>query len=344
MALRLMELILPEDQIILAQDILKNCQALGIWNENLQENKILIRILLPAEKTEEAMDTFEKHFSLVEGFRIILFSVEASIPRPEQPEEKPPEPVEEQPEQQLASNIGRISREELYNDVEDSAKITKIYLIMVILSSIVAAIGLLRSNVAIIIGAMVIAPLIGPNVSLSLATTLGDIHLIRNSLKTLIAGTLTVFIISISLGFAFTVNPEIPEISSRTVIGIGDIILALAAGSAGALSFTTGIPTTLIGVMVAVALLPPLVTCGMLFGAGHWHYAFNAFLLALTNIICINLAGVVTFMLQGIKPLTWWETDKAKKATKTAITLWVILLLTLLTIIAISQHNVNWIE
>lgn len=343
MALRLIELILPEDQIISAQEILQNCLALGIWNENLQENKILIRILLPAEKTEETMDTLEKHFSLVEGFRIILFPVEASVPRPEQPYEKPPEAVKEQPEQQLASNIGRISREELYNDVEDSAKITKIYLIMAVLSSIVAAIGLLRSNVAIIIGAMVIAPLIGPNVALSLATTLGDIHLIRNSLKTLIAGTLTVFVISISLGFIFTVNPEIPEIASRTVIGIGDIILALAAGSAGALSFTTGIPTTLIGVMVAVALLPPLVTCGMLVGAGYWHDAFNAFLLVLTNIICINLAGVVTFMLQGIKPLTWWEADKAKKATRIAITLWV-LFLTLLIIIVISKHNVNWIE
>jgi hypothetical protein len=131
MALRLIELILPEDQIIYAQDILKDCQALGIWHENLQENKILIRILLPAEKTEEAMDTFEKHFSFVDGFRIMLFPVEASIPRPEPPEEKPLEHVEEQPELQLASNIGRISREELYNDVADSAKITKIYLIMV---------------------------------------------------------------------------------------------------------------------------------------------------------------------------------------------------------------------
>jgi uncharacterized hydrophobic protein (TIGR00341 family) len=344
MALRLIELILPENELIFAQDILKNCQALGTWNEKLQDNKILIRILLPAEKTEEAMDIFEKHFSTVEGFRIMLFPVEASIPRPEQPEEKPPGPVEEKPEQQHASNIGRISREELYNDVEDSTKITKIYFIMVALSSIVAAIGLLRSNVAITIGAMVIAPLIGPNVALSLATTLGDICLTRNSLKTLIAGILTAFIISASVGFILAVNPEIPEIASRTVIGLGDIILALAAGSAGALAFTTGIPTTLIGVMVAVALLPPLVTCGMLVGAGYWQDAFNALLLVLTNIICINLAGVITFMLQGIKPLAWWEADKAEKATKTAITLWVLLLLTLLLIVVISQHNINWIE
>ncbi|KPK46201.1 MAG: hypothetical protein AMK74_00920, partial [Nitrospira bacterium SM23_35] len=216
MALRLIELILPEDQLKHSQDVLKDCQASGIWYEKLEEYKILIRILLPAEKTEEAMDTFEKQFSIVDGFRIILLSVEASIPRSEEPEKEPTTHVEIPPEKQLASNIGRISREELYNDVADSSKITKIYLIMVALSSIVAAIGLLRSNVAIIIGAMVIAPLIGPNVALSLATTLGDIQFVRNSLKTMIVGIVTAFILSTSLGFIFPVNPATPEITSRT--------------------------------------------------------------------------------------------------------------------------------
>ena len=339
MALRLIELILPQDQLKYSQEILKDCQADGVWYEQLEEDKILIRILLPAEKTEEAMDTFEKHFSIVDGFRLLLFPVEASIPRPEQPEEEPVTYVEIPPQQELASNIGRISREELYNDVADSAKITKIYLIMVALSSVVAAIGLLRSNVAIIIGAMVIAPLIGPNVALSLATTLGDVNLARNSLKTLIAGILSAFGISVFWGFILPVDPAIPEIASRTVIGIGDIILALAAGSAGALAFTTGIPTTLIGVMVAVALLPPLVTCGMLMGSGFLYDAFNASLLVFINIICINLAGVITFVLQGIKPLTWWEEDKAKKATRTAIAMWVILLLMLLAIILVSHKT-----
>ena len=208
---------------------------------------------------------------------------------------------------------------------------------MVALSSVVAAIGLLRNNVAIIIGAMVIAPLIGPNVAFSLATTLGDITLARNSLKTLLAGILFSFLLSISFGIIFPINPAVPEIYSRTVIGVGDIILALAAGSAGALSFTTGLPATLIGVMVAVALLPPLVTFGMLAGAGFWQDSFSAFLLLLTNIICINLAGVITFMLQGIKPLTWWETDKAKKATKVAILSWALMLSALLIIILVFK-------
>lgn len=339
MALRLIELILPEDQLQYAQGILKDCHAIGIWNEKLQEKKVLIRILLPADRTEEAMDTFEKQFSVVDGFRIILFPVEASIPRPQQPEEELVKKEEIPPEQQLASNIGRISREELYNDIADSAKITKVFIIMVALSSIVAAIGLMRGNVAVIIGAMVIAPLIGPNVALSLATTLGDISLTRNALKTGISGTLIALILSIFIGYTFSINPDATEIKSRTVVGIGDIVLALSAGCAGALAFTTGIPTTVIGVIIAVALLPPVVTCGMLFGAGYWDKAFNAMILSIINVISINLAGVVTFLLQGIKPITWWEVNIAKKATRRAIVIWVSLLLTLIIVIIISQKG-----
>jgi uncharacterized hydrophobic protein (TIGR00341 family) len=336
MALRLVELILPEDHTKYVQELLKDCQAEEIWYETLMEEKIITRILLPAENTEQLVDLFEKHFSIVKGFRVILIPVEASIPRQESGEEKSSDYTEIPAEEKPASNIGRISREELYHDVADSAKTTKIFFIMVILSSILAAIGLLRSNVAIIIGAMVIAPLIGPNVGLSLATTLGDINLARDSLKTTVLGTGIAFLLSVLIGSVFTVQPDIPEIASRTVIGVGDIILALAAGIAGALAFTTGMPASLIGVMVAVALLPPLVTCGMLFGSGYWREAMNSLLLVLTNIICINLAGVVTFLLQGIKPITWWEADKAKKATYRALLVWFLLLAALLLIVIFS--------
>jgi hypothetical protein len=161
MALRLIELFLPEDHSKFVQELLKDHHALGIWYEKLSEGKILVRVLLSAEETEAMMDLFEKHFSIVDGFRIILLPVEASIPRPEpSEEEKPPEYGEIQPEQPAETKIGRVSREELYNDISDSAKTTKTYIIMVSLSSIVAAIGLLRGNVAVTIGAMVIAPLI----------------------------------------------------------------------------------------------------------------------------------------------------------------------------------------
>ena len=183
----------------------------------------------------------------------------------------------------------------------------------------------------------VIAPMLGPNVALSLATTLDDVTLARISLKTNAVGILIAFILSVFIGSIFAVDPAIPEIASRTKVGLDAIIIGLASGSAGVLAFTTGISAILIGVMVAVALLPPLVVCGLLLGSGHILPAFGALLLLLVNIICLNLAGVVTFLVQGIHPKTWWEVEKATKATRIAIVLWIILLLALIIVILLSK-------
>ena len=81
--------------------------------------------------------------------------------------------------------------------------------------------------------------------------------------------------------------------------------------------------------MVAVALLPPTVTFGMLIGSGHVSLAFGALLLLFVNIICVNLSAVATFLFQGVQPLNWWEANKARRSTKLAIFLWSFLLVLL---------------
>ena len=96
---------------------------------------------------------------------------------------------------------------------------------------------------------------------------------------------------------------------------------------------------TLIGVMVAVALLPPLVTSGLLLGGGHPTLAFGAFSLFLVNLICVNLAGVSTFLLQGIKPTSWWEKDRAVKASRIAIAVSLTLLVALIGMIMLIQRG-----
>lgn len=218
------------------------------------------------------------------------------------------------------------------------AKLPRVFTLMVVLSSVVAALGVLRNNVAVVIGAMVIAPPLGPNVAMSLATTLGDMGLGSEALKATVVGILTALVISVLLGLFMTVDPDTPEIASRTAVGLGDIALALASGVAGALAFTTGIPTVLVGVMVAVALLPPLVTFGLLIGSGHGSVAMGAILLFVTNLICVNLAGVVTFLAQGVQPISWWEAERAKKATRIAIGLWILLLVALVAFVVLSQR------
>ena len=169
---------------------------------------------------------------------------------------------------------------------------------------------------------MKIAPLLNPNMALSLATTLADINLAKVALKTLIVGILLAILLSLVLGYALEVDPTTPEIASRTRVGLGDIGIALASGAAGALFLTIGFSTALVGVMLAVALLPPLVTIGLLIGAGSMDLALDALLLLLTNLICINLAGVSTFVAQGVRPLAWWDADKAKKMTVLALIIW----------------------
>lgn len=338
MALRLIEMVLPEGDEEAAKVLLKDAPIMHFWHERGEEDRILIKFLIPAEATETVLDTVEKRFATKDGFRIVILPVEASIPRPA--------PVQESSlgqkiptEQDVETQGERIHREEVYADITDVTKLSRVYVIMVALFSIVAAIGIVHNNVAIIIGAMVIAPLLGPNVALSFATTLGDLSLGRKALRASGVGVLVTFIISVVLGIILSFDVHIPEIISRTRVSLGDIAISLASGTAGALAFTSGVSSTLIGVMVAVALLPPLVTSGLLMGAGQNIMAMGAMLLFVTNIICINLAGVVTFLVQGIRPLTWWETTRAKKATRRAIILWVLLLSALVAAIHFSQRS-----
>ena len=335
MALRLIEIVVPENKGDEARGLLKEENVMGLWEEDhVGATLLILKVLTSAEKTESIMDVLEKRFSSLETFRMILFPVEACVPLPPQAEEKDSSPEERDTEKKKETL--RISRQELYEEVMDGTRLTRVFVAMIVLSSIVAAIGLLRDNLAVLIGAMVIAPLLGPHVALSLATTLGDAQLGRLALKTNLLGIGIALVLSICLGLVLVVNPQNPEILNRTQVAISDIVLALASGAAGTLAVTSGASTALIGVMVAVALLPPLVNFGLLVGAGKGDLAMGALLLFLTNVICVNLAGVATFLLQGIRPLTWWETNRAKRATKIAILLWVGLLLVLAIMILTS--------
>jgi uncharacterized hydrophobic protein (TIGR00341 family) len=337
MPLRLIEIAVPEKHKANVIDLLKEHKVLDFWEKNICEGRAHLEVLIPTSQSGKVLDLLEKRFSNIDGFRIILLPVEASIPRPEPPKKEKTEEEEEKKEKKPASKFIRISREELYADIETTVRVSWMFVIMVVLSSLVASVGILRDNVVFIIGAMVIAPVLGPNVALSFATTLGDIPLSWRAAKAIAVGILTALVSSILIGIVLTVDPTIPELFIRTQVSLADVVLALAAGSAAALSLSSGLVSALIGVMVAVALLPPLVTLGMLLGSGHWELAVGSLLLFLINLICLNLAGVVTFLAQGIRPLTWWEANKAKKATRKAIAIWTALLVALILFILLSQ-------
>jgi len=353
MALRLIEINLPESKLPEVEELISGRKEVldlimqpaesswkipvrGEWKTRLSTNYILIRMLVLAEESQSLLDLLEETFSSEDGFRINIFALVASFPSisEEGISKEGPSSEEEKNHKQ------RVSREELHNDLVEGAKTTNIYVSMIILSSIVAAIGIINNSVAVIIGAMVIAPMLTPNVSLSLATALGDLPLAKSALKTIFLGISITIVLSLAIGISLPVDPSLQEISSRTNVGLMDIVLALASGAAGALSFTSAAPAVLIGVAVAVALMPPLVVFGLLLGAGYYSLALGALLLFLANLISVNLAGVVTFLVQGIEPRTWWEARNAKEATVVAIVGWILLLAMLIIVVFLGDYQI----
>ena len=337
MSLRLIEVFLPRGYKSSLKDAIAELNVQDIWQETVEGDRDLMKILVTTEQTEAVLDFLEKRYSHMEGFRVILLPVEASLPRPLHQESTQTKSKGSPSTKNVISKFIRVSREELYADIEKTVRLSWVFGAMVFFSSMVASLGILRNNVVFIIGAMVIAPLLGPNVALSFATTLGDVRLSRRAMRAIGFGVLTAVLSSMAIGMIFQVNPEIPELKSRTEVSMADIALALAAGSAAALSFTSDLFSALIGVMVAVALLPPLVTFGLLTGAGQYGLALGALYLFLINLICLNLAGVATFFVQGIRPLVWWEATKAKKATKMALIFWALFLIALIAVIFLSH-------
>lgn len=327
MALRIVEVVVDQDKEEKVREAVKDLNVHDLWCSQRSGERITLRMLVSAEGTEEVFDVLSDRFAGYENFRLVIIGVEATLPRIEEEKKEAEEPAAEKGRSRAGKRrIKRISSDELHSDVDDSSQLTAVYLITITLSVLVAAIGLLKDNVAVVIGAMVIAPLLGPSIAMSLATTLGDNKLLKRSGVTLASGVLLALGLSLVIGMLFEVDPTIREISLRTEIGLTDIMLALASGAAGALFFTIGTSTALVGVMVAVALLPPLVTLGLLIGSGQFGLAFETLLLFLTNFICVNLAAVGVFVLQGIKPRHWWESVLAKKSVSYSLIIWLVLL------------------
>lgn len=336
MGLRLMQVCYPYDSERSIEELLDDLTVIDVRKEKITDTEWFARIILPDNEAESALEILEDAYSHSEHFRVVILDVEATVPRPdlEEKEEKKEETAEKKAEKT------RISVEEIYQSTAEAASISPVYFVLVMLASIVAAIGLLYDNVAVIIGSMVIAPLLSPNMALSLATTLADSKLARESLLSGVSGYLLALAVGVLFGVLFTVDPASAEIASRVDINLMYVLLAFSAGVAGSLSVTKGVAQALVGVMVAVAVLPPLVAGGLLLGSQLWGDAAGALLLFGVNVVCINLAGVTTFLAQGINPRSWWEQKKARRTTMTALLIWLAVLAALVIMIVFYEQLV----
>ncbi|MBD2843913.1 TIGR00341 family protein [Paenibacillus sp. IB182496] len=230
--------------------------------------------------------------------------------------------------------LQRASRHELYLQIEGNSKSDLTYLLFIILSSVVVMAGLIRDSSYIIIGGMVIAPLLGPVIALAFSSILGDFPLVKQSILTVIKGIVLTLAIAVLFGMFLHTPIANDKFYARTRVDVWDIVLALASGAAGALSYLRRVPSSLVGVMVAVALLPPTLVLGISITMVSWSYVFGAALLLLVNITSILLAGIVTFSISGITPVGYEEIKRAENSRKVSLML-IATLVVLLTIAVI---------
>lgn len=194
---------------------------------------------------------------------------------------------------------------ELFLVLKDNSKPSSIFIVLMILSTLLATTGLFQNSAPVIIGAMILAPLMSPIISLSMGVVRGDSYFIANSLKTLTFGIITALVFSAIYTYFMPLNILTDEMRSRLNPNILDLMVAVISGIAGAYAnVKSELAKSLAGVAIAVALVPPLSVTGIGLGWGNLDMSYGAFLLFSTNLIGITLAASITFLLLGYSPIS----------------------------------------
>ncbi|WP_319050116.1 DUF389 domain-containing protein [Psychrobacter sp. PP-21] len=198
----------------------------------------------------------------------------------------------------------KIDYPEVRVTIEANALPSKMYFVMNILSAIIASYGLVTNSAAVVIGAMLVAMMLGPITGVALAIIDYRMPLLRKSLLTVLAGVSLVILVGFMVGLLHQGQPLTNEILSRTQPTSMDLMIALAGGTAGAYAMVSPhLSVAVVGVAVATALVPPLAASGILFANGEIQMGFGAALLALTNIIAIQFTNAMVLWFLGFRRL-----------------------------------------
>ena len=202
------------------------------------------------------------------------------------------------------------------------------YLVLIVLSCIIASLGLLLGSPAVVIGAMLIAPLMSPIMAFSMGLVLGDLRVLRLSTEAIVKGIAVALVIAAFAGLLSPLKAITGEMLARSRPTLLDLAVALASGLAGAYALARkDVSAALPGVAVAASLMPPLATVGLGLAMGEPRIAGGALLLFIANIAAISLAGGVVFLLLGVRPQVWApgsRTQLRRRLIASAVTLIVI--------------------
>ncbi|SMO32490.1 TIGR00341 family protein [Halorubrum cibi] len=215
----------------------------------------------------------------------------------------------------------RISRQELQAKADDLASGMGTYVLMTVISAVIATAGLLLDSPATVVGSMVIAPLIGPAMSAAIGTVVDDEEMFRRGVRMQVLGVAvavaaaTLFAVSLrTLGLVPPgLDPlELAEVAERLAPNVLVLAVAIGAGVAGIVSLMTGVSATLVGVMIAVALIPPAAAVGIGIAFGIPRLVLGAGVIVAVNVLSINLAALVMLWYEGYRPERWFREDDAR--------------------------------
>ena len=192
---------------------------------------------------------------------------------------------------------------DLFVALQEDANIHTNYVVFILLSTGIASLGLFLDSAAIIIGAMILAPLMAPLVSLSMGLLRADEKLFWHSMEKLALGTVLALIVAATVSLIFPSDPLTSAMAARLNPSLPDLFVAILSGIAAAWARSMKeAAQNLAGVAIAVALVPPLAVAGIGLGRGDLWFFGQAFLLFLTNLIGIVLAASISFRVLGFSP------------------------------------------
>jgi len=204
--------------------------------------------------------------------------------------------------QGLVPQIAREERVALVDRVQSSAAWNFDFLTLMVLSTTMAAIGLIQNSAAVVIGAMLVAPLMTPLLGLGLALVQGNPVLARLSLRSVVLALCVSLLGGWLVGVAAPLEEPTREMLARGGPGLLDLAVAFAAGLAAAYaSSRPSLIAALPGVAIAAALVPPIATSGLALSLGDVPLAIGALLLFVINMVTIVLAAMIALWLVGIR-------------------------------------------
>ncbi len=242
----------------------------------------------------------------------------------------------------------RIAREELIARAEELAPATSTFFAFLILSTVIATGGLLLDSAATIIGAMVVAPLMGPAISASVGTVLDYRKLASRGVWLQVTGLLAAIATAAIIGYLVQQTilvpagldiRQIPEIAERTSPNFLSLFLALGSGLAGAISIMRGAGSALVGVAIAVALVPPAATAGLGIAWGLTGVTLTAGVLVLVNLLAINVSALVLFWISGFRPMEKTAIGRARISVIVRVGVLVVAIAVLSIVLAVVTYT-----